>query len=130
MVYMQLNQALTQAEKMFNIAGGIPLVACTSGALRITAGKAQVTFAVIIGFIALVGYLASRSEELKNLGHRSLEQIKHGFLNIFRGTGEALLAITIVGPLVLLALQARKENGFEPRFKYNVTIEPSLVLVK
>jgi hypothetical protein len=117
---MEINQKMTEIEKGFNIAGGIPFVSILSGSLRMIAGKIQLIAGALIGFVGLVGQMINSNQILKweGISEKGLEHLIHGGLNIGRGLLEAFLGATLLGSLGILAGQSLSSNKFEPIHKY------------
>lgn len=122
---MEVNKTLTDVERGFNIAGGIPVVAVLSGALRAVAGKFQVIAGAIIGILGLIGQMVSNNAaKWEHIAQKGLETVMHGGLNLLRGFGETLVGLTVVGSLGILAGQALSKNKFEPIYKYDELVAP------
>ncbi len=117
---MTLNETFTSIEQKFNIAGGIPFVAVFSSSVRTVAGQIQAIAGIVMAVFSLIAQLVDRAngDQWESKGLIGVEHIVHGSLNIFRGIGESIMAILLVGSLILLGAQAVSKNGFNPIFKY------------
>lgn len=117
---MELNNHLTKAEEFFNVAGGVPIVAIVSGALRSLAGAVQAFVGMIFGFIGLVGmFFNPQNRKWEQMANSGFENFGHGGMNFFRGIGEYLLGLTIVGSIALFVCQGASPNKFQPIIKYD-----------
>jgi hypothetical protein len=125
---MELNKVLTDAERGFNVCGGIPVVALVSSALRITASKIQFLAGAIVGILGLIGQMVSDDAKWENLARKGLELLAHGGWNFLRGLGEFVVACTVVGSLGLLVGQYLSKNKFEPIYKYEEPAAPAVAV--
>jgi len=116
---------LTEIETYFNYAGAIPIVGCISGGLRGTISQIQAVASIVLLAAAFFGKIADpSSRKWENLSSFGYENLKHGVLNMLRGTAESVIGITIIGSFILYHKQSTSSNQFAPLFPYrklNVT---------
>ncbi len=120
---MTINETFTDMEKVFNIAGSLPVVAIFSSGLRLAAAKIQIAASVVIGGFSLLSLVVSHfSKKWEDVFLLAGEHLLHGILNLIRASGELLAGFTVIGSLVFLAYQLLSENRFEPIIKYSKPI--------
>lgn len=136
--YNRINHVCTKIEKGFNICNSLPIVAKLTSPLRIVAGKIQLIAAAAIGLgvtiaIGVEKYIKSnpnqeRVRELKQLQNYSLHHMSHGFLNMFRGIGETIMAVPSMGllnALTFLPLNLVQDEEFAPINQYKLPAKPA-----
>jgi len=113
-----IDDSLTEIERMFNLAGSIPIVAIVSGIVRATAGKVQAIAGLVLVGVGNAGqwFQPSNSVKWEQLTAQGVRHATHGVLNMAVGLGECVAGFTIVGSLVLLVY--RTAHGFDPIYKY------------
>lgn len=120
---MEIEDTLNEFEKVFNVVNSIPIVAMASTPLRVAAGKIQAVVGAIMGIFGLLGYIVTLgSKKFGYIASTGGENLLHGVLNIIRGLGEGLLAVTVIGSAGLLIAQLLTD--FDPIIKYNKSSLP------
>ncbi|MBX9923057.1 MAG: hypothetical protein K2Y01_03005 [Rhabdochlamydiaceae bacterium] len=119
---IQINQLATSVETGFNITNSIPVIAVPGSVLRTNVAQVQFVASAVFALIGFIGQMIQSGNcKWNSVFNNSCEHMIHGALNYFRGLGELLLAVTVVGSLALLAYQLSVKNGFAPIVKYDTS---------
>ncbi|MBX7066047.1 MAG: hypothetical protein K1X28_02335 [Parachlamydiales bacterium] len=120
---MEIEDTLNEFEKVFNILDSIPFVAIASTPVRIAAGKIQAVVGAVMAIFGMVGFIITLgSKKFSMITTTGGENLLHGVLNMIRGFGEGLLAVTVIGSAVLLTAQYLTD--FDPIIKYGKSVVP------
>lgn len=120
---MEIEDTLNEFEKVFNVANSIPFVAIASSPLRVGAGKIQAVVGIIMALVGILGYIVTLgSKKCGFIASTGGENLLHGILNVIRGLGEGILALTVIGSGALLLAQLLTD--FDPIIKYGKPTVP------
>ena len=115
-----MNEALTNVEKVFNVAECIPIVGIVSSALRFVLAKVQLAVGIIFLTLGLVLTLLSQNQRQHSWVKLGVEHIMHGILNGIRGSLTFALGMYTygIGNIICLVPNLIIKPTFSPVLRY------------